>query len=119
MSQHSTVPDRRRTPRTDVLANLTCTIETAPVAGRVREISDGGFAIETTEVPPAGIHRFVFQFDNLEPVTIVAEAIHSTSVSRPGSDTVYLSGFEFLPCSAATARNLTRLVERIATVCAA
>jgi hypothetical protein len=32
---------------------------------------------------------------------------------------VYVSGFEFLPCSAATAQNLGRLVERIAIACAA
>lgn len=119
MSEPRPATERRRAPRTEVLGGLAVTVSSAPIPARVREISDGGFALETADVPPAGVHRFVFQFENLEPVEIVAEAIHSTRVAMPGMPAAYVSGFEFLPCSAATARNLTRLVERIAALCAA
>ena len=111
--------ERRRAPRTEVLGELTVSIDGSPVGARVREISEGGFALETDAAPPTGVQRFTLQFGSLDPVEIVAESVHATRVSLPGAAPVFLAGFEFLPCSAGTAARLTALVEGIARRCAA
>lgn len=111
--------ERRATRRYEALGRVEVTILSAPMPARVREISLGGFALETSDPPPSGVHRFRFAFEDLAPVEIVAEAVHSARVSLPGKVETYLAGFELLPSSDATSRALAVLVDRIGMLCTA
>jgi hypothetical protein len=109
--------ERRRHPRTEVLAGLKVTVLTAAMAARVQEISEGGFALETSHLIPKGVHRFRFEFEGVAPVEASAEAVHTTRLSLPGIQAMYMAGFEFLPSDRGTSAALAGLVKRIAAVC--
>jgi hypothetical protein len=109
--------ERRRHPRAEILNGLRATVLSAPIHARVQEISEGGFALETDEVLPAGVHLIRFEFDSLR-LEAVAELVHTTRLSF-GPAPTYISGFEFLHADAATALAIARLVERIAAACPA
>lgn len=111
--------ERRRNPRTEVLGQLRVQILSAPAPAVVREISLGGFSLETEAPPPAGVHRFVFQFEDMPPVETVAESVHASRVTMSGGATVYVSGYEFLPCGPATSLAVAQLIDRIAVLCTA
>jgi len=105
--------ERRSTRRYEALGRVEVTMLSAPMAARVREISLGGFALETSDPPPVGVHRFRFAFEDLAPIEIDAEAVHSARVSLPGKAETYLAGFELLPCNDATSRAIAVLIDRI------
>lgn len=111
--------ERRSNRRVEVLGRMKVTMLSAPMAVCVREISLGGFAIETSEPPPAGVHRFRFELESLAPIDVVAEAVHAARVSRPAAAEAYVAGFELLPCSAATSQALAVLIDRIGALCVA
>jgi hypothetical protein len=120
MSTYTDPPfERRATQRYEALGRIVVTVLSAPMPARMREISLGGFALETSDPPPTGVHRFRFTFEDLAPVEIVAEAVHSARVALPGQAETYLAGFELLPSSDATSRALAVLVDRIGTLCVA
>ncbi len=110
--------ERRSTRRYEALGRVEVTLLSAPMPARMREMSVGGFALETTDPPPVGVHRFRFSFEDLAPIEIDAEAVHSARISRPDNSDIYLAGFELLPCSDATTRAIALLVDRIGTLCA-
>lgn len=105
--------ERRSTRRYEALGRVEVTMLSAPMPARVREISLGGFALETSEPPPVGVHRFRFALEDLAPIEIDAEAVHSARVSLPGKAETYLAGFELLPCNDATAKAVAALIDRI------
>jgi hypothetical protein len=111
--------ERRSTRRYEALGRVAVTMLSAPMPARVREMSVGGFALETSDPPPVGVHRFRFEFEDLAPIEIDAEAVHSARISVPGKAETYLAGFELLPCSDATSRAVAVLVDRIGTLCLA
>jgi hypothetical protein len=112
-------PDRRKSPRTEVLGQMQTEVLSSPMSAIVREISAGGFSLETSVPPPSGVHRFRFRFEDQTPVEISAESVHSARVTLSGGTTIFVSGFEFLPSDAATQTALARLTDRIAALCIA
>jgi len=109
--------ERRSTPRTEVLGRVALTVLSAPVSARLREISTGGCAVETPTPLSQGVHHFRLEIDGREPLEVSAELVHSTRLSMPGGEGIYLAGFEFLPQSESASRALASLVEHIGALC--
>jgi hypothetical protein len=105
--------ERRSTRRYEALGRVEVTMLTAPMSARVREISQGGFALETSEPAPVGVQRFRFEFEDLATIEFDAEAVHSARISLPGEPDTYLAGFELLPCNGDTSKAIAVLVDRI------
>ncbi|MEZ5317909.1 MAG: PilZ domain-containing protein [Vicinamibacterales bacterium] len=107
----------RYTPRLDTLGQLQVRILTQPAPATVREISLGGFSIETTVPFSSGTtHRFRFALDEGPSVVTIAECIHSARASRQSSVALFLSGFEFVPVNETTSESIASLVYRIAEI---
>ncbi len=113
------VVERRSTPRTEVLGRVGLKLLSASVPARLREISTGGCAVETPNPLPQGVHQVRLDIEGFEPVQLSAELVHSTRLSMPGGEGIYLAGFEFLPQGEATSRALAGLVAHIGALCLA
>ena len=111
--------ERRSTPRTEVLGRVSLTVLSAPMSVRLREISTGGCALETSSPLPQGVHHFRFEMDGREPLEVSAELVHSTRLSMPGGEGIYLAGFEFLPEGEPASQALASLVAHIGALCLA
>ena len=109
--------ERRSTPRTEVLGRVSLTVLSAPVSVRLREISTGGCALETAAPFPQGVHHFRLEMDGQETLEVSAELVHSTRLSMPGGEGIYLAGFEFLPEDEPTRQALAGLVAHIGALC--
>ena len=108
--------ERRRHPRTEALSTVQVTMLSADVAARLQEISAGGCAIATGEVPCTGVHRLRLASEGMSPVDVSAELVHVTRVALPGAAPYYLAGFEFLNPDRTTADALGRLTDRLAAL---
>lgn len=75
--------------------------------------------METATPLPQGVHHFRLGMDGIEPLEVLAELVHSTRLSMPGGEGIYLAGFEFLPQSEPASRALAGLVEHIGALCLA
>jgi hypothetical protein len=109
--------ERRSTPRTEVLGRISLKVLSTPVSARLREISTGGCAVETATPLPQGVHHFRLEIDGREPIVLPAELVHSTRLSMPDGEAIYLAGFEFLPLNEPTSSALKGLVEHIGVLC--
>ncbi|MEZ5317908.1 MAG: PilZ domain-containing protein [Vicinamibacterales bacterium] len=110
--------DRRRTPRTEVLGRVAVDVEHHPGQVRLREVSLGGFSLETDEALPAGrVHRVRFMMDGTGPVETLAECVHSTRLALPGAAPVNIAGFEFVSTGPVSALAVATLVEHVAALC--
>lgn len=117
--EFDTPDERRRHPRTDALSIVQVTLLSADVLGRLQEVSAGGCAIATAEIPGKGAHRLRLACAGIPPVEVSAELVHVTRVALPGAPSFYLAGFEFLNPDRPTADALGRLIERVAALCSA
>jgi hypothetical protein len=119
MAGRNQFTERRSTPRTEVLGRVALKVLSTPVSARLREISTGGCAVETPTPLPQGVHHFRLEIAGREAIELTAELVHSTRLSLPDGEAIYLAGFEFLPLNESTARSLTGLVEHIGALCLA
>lgn len=111
--------DRRRHPRAEALSHVRVQILSAPVDAQLQEISAGGCAVETTDIPGKGAHRLRLACDGMPPLDVSAELVHVTRVALPGAEPFYLAGFEFLSPNRATVDALERVVARVSALCPA
>jgi hypothetical protein len=111
--------ERRSTPRTEVLGRVALTVLSATGPARLREISTGGCAVETAMPFQQGVHHFRLEIAGREPIELSAELVHSTRLSMPDGEGIYLAGFEFLPQGEPASRALAGLVEHIGALCLA
>ena len=93
---HGGRPERRETPRIDVLGRLDGHIETVDLTVRVREIGLGGFSVESPcGFPVDAEHDFRLRLSSGGAVTVRARAVHT--YRRPdGGDAPYITGFLFV-----------------------
>jgi hypothetical protein len=91
-------PDRRRSTRVDLLADLQGHVITLDEAVVVRQISDGGLTIETTApLSPHLAHDFRLTVDGRS--AIVHARVRHSRVKVAGDAVAYLSGLEFVDLS--------------------
>jgi hypothetical protein len=107
-------PDRRRTPRVDLLADLQGHIVTLDEQVQVTQLGLGGMTIETTApLSPRLVHDF--RISSLDAtITVHGCVVHSRVVIR-GDAVSYLSGIEFTEPSPETLQAVRRIIEGTAS----
>jgi len=98
---------------------VSLSVLSAPVSVRLREISTGGCALETATPFPPGVHHFRLEMDGREALEVSAELVHSTRLSMPGGEGIYLAGFEFVPQGEPASQALASLIAHIGALCLA
>jgi hypothetical protein len=95
--EHVTPPNRRQAPRFDTLGRIVGHLLSTDLPVRVREISFGGFSIETMRPIAAGaVHRVRFTASDDWSVELDARSVHSRpSCAKDGSPRI-ATGFSFL-----------------------
>jgi c-di-GMP-binding flagellar brake protein YcgR len=108
------MPERRRNPRVDVLGQVHVHIVTSPVPATLREISLGGFSIESTTPFAPGIrHDFHFSLDDGSDIRVRATSVHCSLVRVESGLSMHLSGFEFIQRDARVRDEVESFVGRI------
>jgi hypothetical protein len=92
--------ERRRYPRVNIVAELHGRLVELDMTVAMRDISQGGFAVESSiEFPIGREHTFLFSFGETRKMTVVAVCRHCRSIEAENGRPSYLAGFEFLPQS--------------------
>jgi hypothetical protein len=109
---------RRRSPRVEVLATLHGQIVAMDVPLVVRNMSAGGFGIESQVAFPAGaVHRFRFTAETGLRVVLSAQARHCEPVAMSDGVTRYRAGFEFVQVPGAdTGKAIETLLEAATSI---
>lgn len=119
MSSSSPLPfrSRRRHPRIEILGDLEGRRVPLDVPITVRDLSQGGFSVEsTTPFPPGTSHHFRFTTPGQPEVALEATAVHCRLASAsPDGQVTYVTGFEF-HSDAAMDRAVGALIASLATV---
>ena len=106
-------PDLRRTPRIDVRGRLAGHLVTLDRSVVVRDISLGGFSLESDEELPAGVHVVRLHEGDRWSVTVTAASRHRQSVRSPDGVTTHVMGFEYKDHPPETQHTLRILFERL------
>jgi hypothetical protein len=111
--------ERRRNPRIDVLGQVHVHIATSPAPASLREMSLGGFSIETTTpFPPGQRHDFHFSLDDGSDLRVRATSVHCSLVRVVAGLSMHLSGFEFIQRDADVRDDVEAFVDRITAMIA-
>lgn len=111
--------ERRRNPRIDVLGQVHVRIVTSPAPATLREISLGGFSIETTmPFPPGPLQDFHFSLDDGAELRVRAKSVHCALVSVAAGLPMHISGFEFIQRDARVRDEVEAFVDRITAMIA-
>lgn len=106
--------EKRRSPRINVRQRLRGVLVELDMPVVVRDISMGGFSVESEQALPTGVHIVRLQEDELWSVTVTAASRHRRSTRNPDGTTRHVMGFEFEDQSPDTQRTLRVLYERLA-----
>jgi hypothetical protein len=110
-----TRPDRRATPRLEVLDQLHGYLVTIKGSLVVREIGRGGFSIESDVPFPLGArHQFRFSTPAGAQVIVDAVVVHTRPVGGPGTPVRHVTGLAF--CHDAARETQEAVGELIAAV---
>ncbi|HUL74588.1 MAG TPA: PilZ domain-containing protein [Vicinamibacterales bacterium] len=113
----STSSDRRRALRLEVLNRLHARAITHDRPVIVREISLGGFSIESPlSFSPGSEHQFEFGIDGGVPVTLKARAAHCRRLPGAADVATYIAGFAFVDQSDVAAAAVEELFDQVAAV---
>ena len=117
VSPHSSPQDeRRQSPRVDVTGRLESRLEpnTHPVT--IRDLSLGGFLIESDEpFPPDAIHQFRVATPAGWTTMLTARSVHCRK--RSGTENSYLTGFAFLePKGQEAQQRIVELIDQVTSV---
>jgi hypothetical protein len=105
--------DLRRTPRIDVRQRLIGHLVSLDRPVVVRDISLGGFSVESDEALPTGVHIVRLQDDERWSVTVTAASRHQHSMRAPDGTLRYVMGFEYEDQTPDTQHTLRVLFERL------
>jgi hypothetical protein len=106
-------PDLRRTPRINVRKRLSGHLVTLDRPVVVRDISLGGFSVESDEALPSGEHIVRLQEGQRWSVTVTAASRHQRS-SRSADGTIrHVMGFEYQDQTPETQHTIRVLFERL------
>ena len=93
----SATPASGRAPRIEVMGQLHGQLVPMNVPLDVRDLSNGGFAVESSvDFPVGAVHRFRFITQNGIEVLIRANARHCRSVESADGSPRFLAGFAFI-----------------------
>jgi hypothetical protein len=107
-------PELRRSPRLNVRDRLTGKLVDLDVPVVVRDISLGGFSLESAEALPTGVHIVRLQEDQRWSVTVTAASRHRRSTRNPDGSMRHVMGFEYADQSPDTQQTIRVLYERLA-----
>jgi hypothetical protein len=112
-----TIPERRTTPRLEVLGQLHGHLVSLSVPLVVRDLSAGGFSVESVvPFPPGARHQFRFNTAAGADIVIEAVVVHSRPVAPLGGVTRYATGFAFCHDSEDTAHAVDELLGAVTSV---
>ena len=115
--QPAVAHERRTTARLEVNGRIHGELETMNLPVRVREISLGGFSIETPEPVPDERHVVRFSVPNRWSISLSVWSRHSRPFCTTDGATHYVTGFEYSdPSDPQTMRAIGSLIERLASV---
>ena len=105
--------ERRAFPRLDVIDELNGQLIPFGVPVTVREVSVGGFSVET-DAPflAGGQHRFRFTTANGDEIVLEASVIHRRLAGSSDAPR-YITGFAFLRRTSTWARTVAALLDSI------
>jgi len=106
--------EQRRSPRINVRERLRGRVVELDLPVVVRDISLGGFSVESDQALPTGIHIVRLQEDDRWSVTVTAASRHRRSTRNPDGSTRHVMGFEYEDQSPDTQHTLRVLYERLA-----
>ena len=106
--------EKRRSPRINVRQRLRGVLVELDMPVVVRDISIGGFSVESDQALPSGVHIVRLQEDELWSVTVTAASRHRRTMRNPDGTTRHVMGFEFEDQAPDTQRTLRVLYERLA-----
>lgn len=106
--------DMRRTPRIDARHRLRGYLVSLDRPVVVRDLSLGGFAVESDDPIPPGIHIVRIQENERWSVTVTADSRHVQSSERTDGTRKYVMGFEYADQSPDTQQTIRVLFERLA-----
>jgi hypothetical protein len=107
-------PEQRRTPRIDVRHRLRGTLVSLDRRVVVRDISLGGFSVETEDVLPDGLHIVRLQEGDRWSVTVTAASRHRRITRTPQGGECHITGFEYEDQNPDTQQTIRVLFERLA-----
>jgi hypothetical protein len=107
-------PDLRRTPRIDVRHRLRGTLVSLNRPVVVRDISLGGFSVETEDELPDGLHIVRLQEGDRWSVTVTAASRHRRATKSATGTPCHITGFQYEDQSPDTQQTLRVLFERLA-----
>ena len=116
MAEKSDSPrgEQRRSPRIDVRQRLSGEFVELARAVVVRDISLGGFSVESDEALPSGVHLVRLQEGERWSVTVTAASRHHGHSRAHDGSVRYLMGFEYEDQSPETRQTIRVLFERLA-----
>ena len=106
--------EQRRTPRINVRNRLSGYIVSLDRDVVVRDISLGGFSIESETELPTGVHVVRLQEGDRWSVTVTAASRHHRVAPAPGGRVRHVMGFEYEDQSPDTQQTIRVLFERLA-----
>jgi hypothetical protein len=110
----SSSSDQRRTPRINVRNRLSGYIVSLDRDVVVRDISLGGFSVESEAELPTGVHVVRLQEGDRWSVTVTAASRHHRVAPAPGGKVRHVMGFEYEDQSPDTQQTIRVLFERLA-----
>jgi PilZ domain len=104
-------PDRRHSPRIDLMVAIRGDLMALNEAARVLQLSESGMMVETTvPLSPRDAHEFRLNL-NGHPLQVKTRVIHSRmAVDR--DDVTYVSGLEFVDVNEAVAGELQAFIAK-------
>jgi len=108
-----TGPDQRRSPRIDVRHRLNAYLVSLDRPAIVRDLSLGGFSVETEAEIPDGVHIVRLREGDRWSVTVTAASRHHREANIDGGKR-HITGFEYEDQNADTQQTIRVLFERLA-----
>ena len=106
-------PDRRISPRIDLLVAIRGDLMALNEAARVLQLSESGMMVETTvPLSPRDAHEFRLNL-NGHPLQVKTRVIH-TRMAVDRDDVTYVSGLEFVDVNEAAASELQAFIAKAA-----
>jgi len=105
--------DLRRSPRIDVRSRLRGHLVTLNQPVAMRDLSLGGFSVESDEPLPSGTHIVRITEGERWSVTVTAESRHRQSSDLDDGRVRHVMGFEYADQSPDTQQTIRVLFERL------
>jgi hypothetical protein len=109
-----TRPDQRRSPRIDVRHRLSGYLVSLDRPAIVRDISLGGFSVETEDEVPDGVHIVRLREGDRWSVTVTAASRHRRAAGADARNR-HITGFKYQDQNPDTQETLRVLFERLAS----